>query len=114
MGSHLDSTLANAFLIYFEKNWLQNCSANFRPHYYRRDFNYIFVLFTSPEHSQAFGNCLNGRHVNMSFTIKNEKQSRISFLDVQIVREDLPHLEHLPLLFTVNLPLEDVYTPPTI
>ena len=31
---------------------------------------------------------LNGRHANMSFAIGKEKQSRISFLDVQVIRED--------------------------
>ena len=36
MGSPLDPTLTNAFLVYFEKNWLQNCPSGFKPHYYRR------------------------------------------------------------------------------
>ena len=45
-------------------------------------------FFISPEHLEAFKNCLNGRHANMSFAIENEKQSRMSFLDVQVIRED--------------------------
>ena len=54
IGSLLDLTLTNAFprrhvhktfnlrpvsirgLVYFEKNWLQNCSSDFKPNYYRR------------------------------------------------------------------------------
>ena len=35
------------------------------------------------------------------FTIGNEKQSRMSFSDVQIIRKE----KYLPLLSTVNLPL---------
>ena len=35
----------------------------------------------------------------MSFTIEREKQNRMSFLDIEIIRE------HLPLLSTVNLSL---------
>ena len=59
MGSPLGPTLANAFLVHFEKNWLQNCPSNFKPHYYRRYVGGIFVLFTSPKHSEAFRNFLN-------------------------------------------------------
>ena len=88
MGSLLGPTLANAFLVHFEKNWLQNCSSDFKPHYYRRYVDDIFVLFTSPKHLEAFRNFLNGRHANMSFTIEREKQNRMSFLDIAIIRED--------------------------
>ena len=56
--------------------------------HYRRYVDGIFVLFTSPQHLEAFENFLNGRHANMSFTIDSEKQNRMSFLDVQIIRED--------------------------
>ena len=48
----------------------------------------IFVLFASPKHLEAFRNFLNGRHVKMSFTIEREKQKRMSFLDIAIIRED--------------------------
>ena len=88
MGSLLGPTLANAFLVHFEKNWLQNCPSDFKPHYYRRYVDDIFVLFTSPKHLEAFRNFLNGRHANMSFTIESEKQNRMSFLDIAIIRED--------------------------
>ena len=37
MGSHLGPTLANAFLLYFEKYWLQRSPSNFKPHYYRQN-----------------------------------------------------------------------------
>ena len=87
MGSPLSPTLANAFLVHLQ-NWLQNCPSDFKPHYYRRYVHNIFALFTSPKHLEAFRNFLNGRHANMSFAIKSEKQNRMSFLDVQIIRED--------------------------
>ena len=88
MGSPLGPTLANAFLVHFEKNWLLNYPSHFKPHYYRWDANDIFVLFTSPKHLEAFRNFLNGRHANMSFTIEREKQNRTSFLDIEIICED--------------------------
>ena len=46
MGSPLGLALANAFLVHFEKNWLQNCPSDYKPHYYRRYVDDIFVLFT--------------------------------------------------------------------
>ena len=88
MGSPLGPTLANTFLVHFEKNWLRNCPSDFKPHYYRRYVDDIFVLFTSPRHLEAFRNFLNGRHANLSFTIEREKQNRMSFLDIAIIRED--------------------------
>ena len=36
MGSHLGLMLANAFLVHFEKNWLQNCPFDLKPYYYRQ------------------------------------------------------------------------------
>ena len=88
MGSPLGPTLANTFLVHFERNWLQNCPSDFKPQYYWRYLDDIFVLFTSPKHLEAFRNFLNSRHANLSFTIEREKQNRMSFLDIAIIRED--------------------------
>ena len=88
MGSPLGPTLVNAFLVYFEKNWLQNCPSEFKSCYYGRYSDDIFVFFASSEHLEAFQNFLNGRHANMSFTIENENKHRMSFLDVQTTREE--------------------------
>ena len=87
MGSPLGVTLPNAFLVYFEKNWSQNCPSDLKPYYYRQ-FVDIFLLFTPPKHLEAFQNFLNGQQANMSITIENEKQNRLSFLDVQVIPED--------------------------
>ena len=54
------------------------------PHYYRQYVDNIFVLFTSPEHLEAFRTFLNGWHATMSFIIEREKQNWIFFFDVQI------------------------------
>ena len=50
MGSPLGPSLANAFLSYYEKNWLNNCPQVFKPFFYRRYFDYIFLLFKSNDH----------------------------------------------------------------
>ena len=77
----------NSFFVHFEKNLLLNCSSDFKPHYYRRYVDSISVLVTSLEHLEAFQKFLNGRNANISFTIENEKQNRMSFLDIKIIRE---------------------------
>ena len=101
MSSHLGPTLANAFLVHFEKKWLQNCPSDFKPHYYWRYADDIFVLFVSPKHLEVFQNFLNDRHANMSFTITAKMKTECPFLiDKLFVKRKL-----LPLLSTINLPL---------
>ena len=87
MGSPLGPTLANAFLVCHEKNWLEHCPLEYKPLYYRKYIDDIFVLLNSAEHLKRFHSYLNSRHLNISFTIENEKDNRMSFLDVNIIRE---------------------------
>ena len=87
MGSLLGPTLASAFLVYHEKNWLEHFPVEHRPLYYRRYVDDIFVLFNSTEHLKRFYSYLNSPHLNISLTIENEKDNRMSFLDVNIIRE---------------------------
>ena len=87
MGSPLGPTLANAFLVYHEKNRLEHCPVEYRPLYYRRYVDDIFVLFNSAEHLKHFYSYLNSCHLNISLTIENEKDNRMSFLHVYIIRE---------------------------
>ena len=49
MDSPLGPTLANIFLCYQETLWLKNCPKSFKPVYYKRYIDYIFVLFEKPE-----------------------------------------------------------------
>ena len=87
MSSPLGPTLANAFLIYHEKDWLEHCPLEYRPLYYRRYVDDIFVLSNSAEHLKRFRSYLNSRHLIISFTIENKKDNRMSFLDVKIICE---------------------------
>ena len=73
MGSHLSPTLANAFLVYYKKNWLQGFSHEHRPFYYRRYVDHISVLFNSSQHLKCFQSFLKSCHVSIPFTIENEK-----------------------------------------
>ena len=87
MGSPLGPSLANAFLAHHEQNWLDNCPLEYRLSYYRRYVFDTFVLFKSSDHLKRFQSYLNSCHVNISFTIETEQNNKISFLDVNVIRE---------------------------
>ena len=86
MGSPLGPTLANAFLCYHEKNWLENCPLSFMPLHYRRYVDDIFVLFRSKEHVSLFKDYLSSRHPNINFSSEEESQNKLPFLDVSVER----------------------------
>ena len=48
---------------------------------------FMIYLFNSPGHLKRFHSYLNSYYLNISFTIENEKDNRMSFLDVNIIRE---------------------------
>ena len=54
MGSPLGPSLANAFLAHYEQIWLNDCPDEFKPVYYKRYVDDIFVLFWSPHRLEKF------------------------------------------------------------
>ena len=86
MGSPLGPTLANAFLCFHEQIWLNECPDEFKPVYYRRYVDDIFVLFRSPDHLEKFKNYLNSKQRNIRFTCEKEHNNSVPFLDVLITR----------------------------
>ena len=87
MGYPFGPILANAFLVSHEKNWPEHSSLEYRPLYYRRYVDDVFVLFNSPENLKRFHCYLNSCHLNISFTTENEKDNIMFLLDVNIIRE---------------------------
>ena len=88
MGSPLGPTLANVFLCYHNKIWLQNCPSKFKPVIYRRYFHDTFLLFRLKHHIEKFQNYFNRQHKNIKFTSKTANESSISFLDIRITRDN--------------------------
>ena len=88
MGFPLGPTLANIFLCYHESNWLKDCLKDFKPVYYKRYVDDIFVLFNKQEHGQFFLEYMNKKHKNMKFSMETEINGSLSFLDVKIFREN--------------------------
>ena len=75
MGSPLGPTLANAFLCFHEQIWLNECPDEFKPAYYRRYVDDIFVLFRSPDHLEKFKNYLSSKCRNIRFICKKEQNN---------------------------------------
>ena len=68
MGSPLGLCPANPFLSYHEKNWLDNSPQGFKPSFYRRYADDIFILFKLNDHLKYFQDFLNFCHINMLST----------------------------------------------
>ena len=79
-------TLANIFLGYHERKWLANCPNAFKPLYYRRYVDDIFLLFTNTQGLEQFQEYLNSQHPNMNFTSEIESDNSLAYLDVYITR----------------------------
>ena len=54
MWSLLGPLLDIISLSHHEENWLNKCPTEFKPNFYRRYFDDIFVLFKSPESAHLF------------------------------------------------------------
>ena len=87
MCSPLGPSLANAFLSYHEKTWFNNCPQGFKPVFYRRYVDDIFILFKSNDHLKYFQDFLNSCHINMSFSMETEKENKLSFLIVEVIHK---------------------------
>ena len=84
MGGCVSSTLADIFLSFHEKIWLQNCPQNFKPVLYRRYVDDTFLLFKDQSHIQNFLSYINDQHNSIKFTCEMEKNNSLSFLDVLV------------------------------
>ncbi|XP_066924802.1 uncharacterized protein [Clytia hemisphaerica] len=74
MGSPLGPTLANLFLCYHELKWLEHCPVQFKPVFFRRYVDDIFLLFDNREKVKKFWRYLNSKHKNIKFTYEEEEE----------------------------------------
>ena len=68
-------------------DWLEQCPKEFKPVFCRTYVNNIFVLFESAEHLSKFRNYFNTSHPNVHFSFEQEKNGKLSFLDIEVSRE---------------------------
>ena len=89
MGSSLGPIMANIFMCYMEKMWLENCPVHFRPILYRRYVDDCFLLFTSPDHIELFKSYLNSKHPNIKFTTETESNGSLPFIGINVTHDGL-------------------------
>ena len=73
---------------FYEQIWLDNCPTEFKPLYYRRYVDDIFVLFSEPSYIDKFKDYMSLQHKNINFSKESENNNSLSFLDVKISRTD--------------------------
>ena len=86
MGSPLGPVLANLFMGYHEKKWLQEFNKG-KVLMYKRYVDDIFCMFGNEKDAENFFEFLNCRHKNIKFTIEKESNKFLSFLDILIKNE---------------------------
>ena len=87
MGSPLGPVLANLFMGFHEKRWLdqfQFCDALL----YRQYVDDIICLFNSEQDANEVFKFLNTQDPNMKFAFGNEKDGKLAFLDLLISKTD--------------------------
>ena len=87
MGSPVGPILARIFVSHHEENWLNKCPIKFKPSFYRRYVDDIFVLFESSASAGLFQEYMSSQHQNITFTIEQENVGSHSFLDVKICHQ---------------------------
>ena len=86
MGSPLVPVLANLFMGYHEKKWLQEFDKG-KGHMYKCYVDDIFYMFGNEKDAENFFEFLNCHHKNMKFTLEKESNNFLSFLDILIKNE---------------------------
>ena len=85
MGSPLAPVLANLFMSFHERRWLQNYDG---PNvlFYRRYVDDTFCIFENEHDALLFFNYINHQHPNIKFTYETEKNEKLPFLDILITK----------------------------
>ena len=87
MGSPISPVLADIFMEEFEQTAI--ATADHRPKIWLRYVDDTFVIWEhGQENLQLFLDHLNGLHSNIQFTMEQEKNGSISFLDVEVTRRE--------------------------
>ena len=88
MGSPLGPTLGNVFLCHFEEQWISDCPIDYKTISYKSYVDNTFLLFSSELKVTKFLNYMNSKHRNIKFTVKQEENNSLSFLDIKIFRDN--------------------------
>ena len=87
MGSPIGTTMANVLCHFIKSNGLNSVLRNLNQFFCKRYVDNIFVLFESAKHVWKFRHYFNTCHRNMFFSFEQEKNGKLSFLDIEVSRE---------------------------
>ena len=87
MGSPLGPSIANMLICDLESKFLDDCPSQFKPIIYRCYVDNTFCLFKNKEHASLFLNHINKYHSNIQFTVEEESNNSLPFLDILIQKE---------------------------
>ena len=87
MGSPLDPALANIYICSFENKRFKDYPHSLKPVFYRLYVDDIFALLFSLDQAEKFKKYLSSKHLNINFSLEKENDGRLSFLDINILRE---------------------------
>ena len=87
MGSPLGPSLTNMFMCDLASKFLDDCPSQFKPIIYRRYVDDTFCLFKNKEHASLFLKHINKYHSNIQFTVEDESNNFLPFLDILIQKE---------------------------
>jgi hypothetical protein len=85
MGSSLGPILANIFMSQFETQALSQYGGNL-PSTYRRYVDDTFLVFETKADVDSFFHYMNNKHANIKFTMEQEENHKLPFLDILITR----------------------------
>ena len=88
MGSPLGPALAIIFMCSFDNKWLKDCPHSLKPLFYRQYVDNTIALFQSLDQVEKFTKYLSSKHPNINFSLEKENDGRLSFLDINIFREN--------------------------
>ena len=74
-GFPLGPTLANSFLCYYEKEWLDSGPVEFKPKLCKRYVDDIFLMIQSRDHVKTFIDYMNTKIPNIRLTLETEDQN---------------------------------------
>ena len=83
MVSPLAPVLANIFMGFYKSKWINEYNLN-KPKFYLRYVDDILAVFGNEQDLLYFLDFLNNKHPNIKFTIENQINHSIAFLDVFI------------------------------
>ena len=81
MGSPLAPILANLFMGYHEKDWIEKALVA-KPTFYKRYVDDIFAVFIFESDAETFHTYLNTKQKNIKFTYEKQIENKLPFLDI--------------------------------